>query len=89
MLKTVKTNLLDIAYDEQGSLSTWPVILLHGFPYDIHAYDDVAARLSLKGARAITPYLRGYGPTQFLSSATPRSGHKLRWRRTCWRCSTH
>lgn len=76
MLKTVETNLLDVAYDEQGSSSGWPVILLHGFPYDIHAYDDVAARLSLKGARVITPYLRGYGRTRFLSSATPRSGQQ-------------
>jgi pimeloyl-ACP methyl ester carboxylesterase len=76
MLKTIATNLLDIAYDEQGDIDGWPVVLLHGFPYDIHAYEDVAPRLISQGARVITPFLRGYGPTRFLASATLRSGQQ-------------
>jgi len=76
MLKRVETSLLDIAYDEQGDSGGWPVVLLHGFPYDIHAYDEVVPRLASRGARVITPYLRGYGPTRFLSPETPRSGQQ-------------
>jgi pimeloyl-ACP methyl ester carboxylesterase len=51
-------------------------VLLHGFPYDVHAYAEVAPRLAAAGARVIVPYLRGYGPTRFLSPATPRSGQQ-------------
>jgi pimeloyl-ACP methyl ester carboxylesterase len=76
MLKSIATNLLDVTYDEQGDSAGWPVILLHGFPYDIHAYDEVTPRLTAKGARVITPYLRGYGPTRFLDSTTLRSGQQ-------------
>jgi pimeloyl-ACP methyl ester carboxylesterase len=76
MLKHIATTLLDIAYDEQGDANGWPVVLLHGFPYDIHTYDEVAPRLAAQGARVITPYLRGYGPTRFLSPTTPRSGQQ-------------
>ncbi|WP_345815175.1 alpha/beta hydrolase [Paraburkholderia sp. PREW-6R] len=76
MLKTIATNLLDIAYDEQGDANGWPAVLLHGFPYDVHAYDEVAPRLASAGARVITPYLRGYGPTRFLAPTTPRSGQQ-------------
>lgn len=76
MLKRVEAYLLDIAYDEQGDPDGWPVVLLHGFPYDIHAYEAVTPRLTSRGARVITPYLRGYGPTRFLSPTTPRSGQQ-------------
>jgi pimeloyl-ACP methyl ester carboxylesterase len=76
MLKTTTTPLLDITYDEQGDPSGWPVILLHGFPYDIHTYDDVTPHLVSRGARVIVPYLRGYGPTRFLASTTVRSGQQ-------------
>jgi len=76
MLKRIATDLLDIAYDEQGDADGWPAVLLHGFPYDIHAYEDIAPRLASRGARVITPFLRGYGPTRFLSAATPRSGQQ-------------
>jgi pimeloyl-ACP methyl ester carboxylesterase len=76
MLKNVITPLLDIAYNEQGDPSGWPVVLLHGFPYDIHAYDEVTPLLVSRGARVIAPYLRGYGPTRFLSSTTVRSGQQ-------------
>jgi pimeloyl-ACP methyl ester carboxylesterase len=51
-------------------------VLLHGFPYDVHAYDEVAPRLAAAGCRVIVPYLRGYGTTRFLSSATPRNGQQ-------------
>ncbi|MFM6986030.1 MAG: alpha/beta fold hydrolase [Hydrogenophaga sp.] len=53
-----------------------PVLLMHGFPYDIHAYADVAPRLAAAGCRVIVPYLRGYGPTRFRDAATPRSGEQ-------------
>jgi pimeloyl-ACP methyl ester carboxylesterase len=76
MLKHVATALLDIAYDEQGDADGWPVVLLHGFPYDIHTYADVAPRLASQGARVIIPYLRGYGPTRFLAPTTLRSGQQ-------------
>lgn len=76
MIKTVTTKQLVIAYDEQGDETGWPVVLLHGFPYDIHAYDNVAQRLTVEGARVITPYLRGYGPTRFRSLTTMRSGQQ-------------
>jgi pimeloyl-ACP methyl ester carboxylesterase len=76
MLKNIATKLLDIAYDEQGESNGWPVVLLHGFPYDIHTYDEVTPRLVSQGARVITPYLRGYGPTRFLASTTLRSGQQ-------------
>ncbi|MEX3980023.1 alpha/beta fold hydrolase [Paraburkholderia sp. EG287A] len=76
MLNHIETDLLDIAYDEQGDANGWPVVLLHGFPYDIHAYDEVTPRLVSEGARVIVPYLRGYGPTRFLSPTTPRSGQQ-------------
>ncbi|MEM5399852.1 alpha/beta hydrolase [Paraburkholderia unamae] len=76
MLDHIETELLDIAYDEQGDANGWPVVLLHGFPYDIRAYDEVTPRLVSEGARVIVPYLRGYGPTRFLSPTTLRSGQQ-------------
>jgi pimeloyl-ACP methyl ester carboxylesterase len=76
MLKHAKTALLEIAYDETGDPQGWPVVLLHGFPYDIRAYDEVAPRLAAQRARVIVPYLRGYGPTRFLDAGTPRSGQQ-------------
>ncbi|WP_028204460.1 alpha/beta fold hydrolase [Paraburkholderia nodosa] len=76
MLNHIETELLDIAYDEQGDANGWPVVLLHGFPYDIRAYDEVTRRLVSQGARVIVPYLRGYGPTRFLSPTTLRSGQQ-------------
>jgi pimeloyl-ACP methyl ester carboxylesterase len=75
-LHTVKTDLLEIAYEEAGPSDGFPVVLLHGFPYDPRAYDAVVPRLQDAGLRAIVPYLRGYGPTRFLSPDTPRSGQQ-------------
>lgn len=76
MIRQIEAGDLDIAYFEHGRPDGWPVILLHGFPYDIHAYDEVAPLLAAKGARIIVPYLRGYGPTRFRSPSTLRSGEQ-------------
>jgi pimeloyl-ACP methyl ester carboxylesterase len=75
-LKRIQAGVLEVAYEEAGDFGGKPVILLHGFPYDVRAYDDVAARLAASGCRVLTPYLRGYGPTRFLSADTPRSGQQ-------------
>ena len=76
MLKHLKAGVLEVAYEESGGASGTPVVLLHGFPYDIHSYDDVAPLLAAAGCRVLVPYLRGYGPTRFLSQDTPRSGQQ-------------
>jgi pimeloyl-ACP methyl ester carboxylesterase len=75
-VRTVRTNILEIAHCESGPTHGWPVILLHGFPYDIHAYDQVVPILAAAGARVFVPYLRGFGPTRFLSPQTMRSGQQ-------------
>ena len=75
-MKTARTPVLDIAYEESGPADGRPVVLMHGFPDDIHAYDGVAPPLAASGYRVIVPYLRGYGPTRFLDPATPRSGQQ-------------
>jgi pimeloyl-ACP methyl ester carboxylesterase len=75
-IKTINTSVLSIAYLEYGPESGWPCIMGHGFPYDVHAYDQAAPILAQAGARVIVPYLRGYGPTRFLNTGTPRSGEQ-------------
>lgn len=75
-MKTIKAGALEVAYLEFGLRSGWPVVLSHGFPFDVHAYDEVAPALEDRGARVIVPYLRGFGPTRFLSDDTPRSGQQ-------------
>ncbi|MEA1651763.1 alpha/beta fold hydrolase [Nitrospirillum sp. BR 11164] len=72
----IDTDVLRISYLEYGESDGWPVVLSHGFPYDVHAYDEVAPVLAGAGARVIVPYLRGFGPTRFLSDATMRSGQQ-------------
>jgi pimeloyl-ACP methyl ester carboxylesterase len=76
MAKQVDAGVLRVAYEEGGSPAGIPVVLLHGFPYDVHAYDDVAARLAAAGCHVLIPYLRGYGPTRFLAPETVRSGQQ-------------
>jgi pimeloyl-ACP methyl ester carboxylesterase len=76
MLKRVNARVLSVPYEESGRADGNPVVLLHGFPYDVHAYDEVTSLLVSAGCRAITPYLRGYGPTRFLSADTQRSGQQ-------------
>src|ERR1700757_1282854 len=75
-MKTVRTPTLEIAYEESGPAGGPPVMLLHGFPDDVRAYDGVAPSLAEAGWRVIVPYLRGYGPTRFLDPRTPRSGQQ-------------
>jgi pimeloyl-ACP methyl ester carboxylesterase len=75
-MKRITAGVLDVAYEESGPADGTPVVLLHGFPYDVHAYDEAAPLLVARGCRVIVPYLRGYGPTRFLSVDTPRSGEQ-------------
>ena len=75
-MKTVSTPVLDIAYEESGPADGRPIVLMHGFPDDIHAYDGVAPPLAASGYRVIVPYLRCCGPTRFRHPETPRSGQQ-------------
>jgi pimeloyl-ACP methyl ester carboxylesterase len=76
ILKRIRTDTLEIAYEESGPSDGLPVLLMHGWPYDPRAYDDVVAALVAAGCRTIAPYLRGFGPTRLLSADTPRSGQQ-------------
>ena len=75
-LRHVRAGVLDIALHQSGPADGPPVFLMHGFPYDIHAYAEVAPLLAAQGCRVHVPYLRGFGATRFLSDATPRSGEQ-------------
>ncbi|MEH0826519.1 MULTISPECIES: alpha/beta fold hydrolase [unclassified Micromonospora] len=75
-VRHVRTDVLDVGYLELGPADGDPVLLLHGFPYDVHAYAEVAPRLAAEGHRVVVPWLRGHGPTRFLDPATPRSGQQ-------------
>ena len=76
MLKKMEAGDLMVAYLEKGPSDGIPVFLMHGFPYDVHAYDEVTPILVSQGCRVFVPYLRGYGPTRFLSPHTLRSGQQ-------------
>lgn len=71
-MATVRTPTLEIGYEEHGPLTGPPVVLLHGFPDDVRAWDGVTGPLAADGCRVIVPYLRGYGATRFLDPAAPR-----------------
>jgi len=75
-LKHIHAGLLDVAYAEAGPADGEPVILLHGWPYDISSYQQVSTLLAAKGYHVLVPYLRGYGSTRFLSASTPRNGQQ-------------
>ncbi|MBD1865257.1 alpha/beta hydrolase [Trichocoleus sp. FACHB-46] len=75
-LKQIDADVLNVGYAEAGPANGRPVILLHGWPYDIYSYVDVAPLLASAGYRVIIPYLRGYGTTRFLSSETFRNGQQ-------------
>jgi len=73
-LKQIDAGVLNVGYAEAGPADGSPVILLHGWPYDIYSFVDVTPLLASAGYRVIVPYLRGYGPTRFLSNETVRNG---------------
>lgn len=75
-LKHIRTATLDIAYEENGPPNGAPVLLMHGWPYDVRTYDAVVARLAAGGCRTLAPYLRGFGATRFLSRDKLRSGQQ-------------
>jgi pimeloyl-ACP methyl ester carboxylesterase len=75
-LKQIDAGDLSVGYADLGPANGTPVLLLHGWPYDIHSYVDVAPALAANGYRVLVPYLRGYGTTRFLSSGTPRNGQQ-------------
>ena len=68
----VQTDTLDISYEESGDGAAFPILLLHGFPYDVRAWDGAVPPLVEAGYRVVVPYLRGYGPTRFLDPSAPR-----------------
>ena len=76
MYKNAHAGMLNVAYLDAGDPAGRPIVLLHGFPYDIHCYDDVVPRLVAEGARVLVPFLRGYGATRFVSPDTLRSGEQ-------------
>jgi pimeloyl-ACP methyl ester carboxylesterase len=75
-VKFVQTPVLNIAFEEHGSTSGFPIILLHGFPYDVRAWDGVVPLLIQAGYRVLAPYLRGFGPTSFRYPETPRTAEQ-------------
>jgi pimeloyl-ACP methyl ester carboxylesterase len=75
-LKHIEAGVLQVGYAEAGPANGPAVLLLHGWPYDIYSYVDVAPVLAAAGYRVLVPYLRGYGTTRFLSNATPRNGQQ-------------
>jgi pimeloyl-ACP methyl ester carboxylesterase len=75
-LTRIRTPVLDVACEQSGPADGFPVLLLHGFPYDVRSFDAVAAIVNAAGLRTIVPWLRGYGGTNFLSADTPRSGEQ-------------
>src|SRR3954465_1773344 len=76
LVKQIDAGVLNVGYAEAGPADGPAAILLHGWPYDIHSYADVAPLLASAGYRVIIPHLRGYGTTRFLSDATPRNGQQ-------------
>ena len=75
-LKQIAAGVLNVGYAEVGPADGKAVVLLHGWPYDIHSFVDVAPLLAAKGYRVLIPYLRGYGTTRFLSNATVRNAQQ-------------
>src|SRR5437762_8286654 len=75
-IKQIDAGVLNVGYAEAGPANGPPVVLLHGWPYDIHAFEEVAPILAAKGYRVIMPFLRGYGTTRFLSDDSVRNGEQ-------------
>ena len=76
MIRSIRAGRLEVGYEQHGPPDGPPLVLLHGFPDDVRAWDHVAPAAALRGYRVIVPWLRGYGPTRFLDPATPRSGQQ-------------
>jgi pimeloyl-ACP methyl ester carboxylesterase len=76
MPASVRTAVLEVAYEESGAPDGFPIILLHGFPDDARTWDGLVPQLAARGWRVLVPWLRGYGPTRFLAAETPRSGQQ-------------
>jgi pimeloyl-ACP methyl ester carboxylesterase len=74
--KSIETPVLSIGYEERGDPQGFPIVLLHGFPDDVRAFDGVAPPLARAGYRVLTPYLRGYGPTRFRDASVPRKAEQ-------------
>jgi len=74
--RSVRTPVLEIGYEESGNPSGFPIVMLHGFPDDVRAWDEVAAPLAAAGHRVLVPYLRGYGRTRFLDANVPRTAEQ-------------
>ena len=75
-IRQIRAGELDVGYYEAGPKDGTPVLLLHGYPYDIHSYADVAALLAARGCRVIVPHLRGHGTTRFLDASAPRNAQQ-------------
>ena len=82
-VRHIDAGVLNVAYYEEGPADGPVAILLHGFPYDIHSYVDVAPQLAAQGCRVIVPYLRGFGTTRFRKAATRVRASRPRSARTC------
>jgi pimeloyl-ACP methyl ester carboxylesterase len=81
-VKEVEAGVLDVGYVEVAPSDGPPVMLLHGWPFDIHSYAEVAPALAAAGCRVVVPHLRGHGTTRFVSDATTRNGQQERSRST-------
>jgi pimeloyl-ACP methyl ester carboxylesterase len=75
-VRSLQTPVLNIAYEESGNPQGFPIVLLHGFPDDVRAFDEIAPPLAKAGHRVLVPYLRGYGPTRFLDPKAPRTAEQ-------------
>ena len=76
-VKQVDAGVLDVGYADAGPADGPAVLLLHGWPYDIHSYAEVSTKLAAAGYHVVIPYLRGYGTTRFLSDETTRNGEQV------------
>jgi pimeloyl-ACP methyl ester carboxylesterase len=81
-VRQIDAGKLDVGYVDSGPPGGRPVVLLHGWPYDIHSYAEVAPALAAVGYRVVVPYLRGYGTTRFLSDAPSATASSPPWRST-------
>src|SRR5690242_10868870 len=75
-VRQIEAGQLDVGHIDAGPADGPAVLLLHGWPYDIHSYAEVSTKLAAAGCRVLIPYLRGYGTTRFLSDETPRNGEQ-------------